>query len=88
MKLPLNLKYAESRNCGISKQNDRSQVLKDWQLIIWNESTIMHKGDFEALDHTLQNLRNNTFFMNGVTVLLSEDFIQTLPVLQRSTQAD
>lgn len=87
-KLPLNLNYTESPKCEIAKQSNRAKVLKDCQLIVWDESTMMHKGGFEALDRTLQDLRNTKSLMGGVTVLLAGDFRQTLPVIQRGTRAD
>ncbi|XP_068220018.1 uncharacterized protein [Palaemon carinicauda] len=47
-----------------------------------------HKQALEALNATLQDLRNNKFQMVAVTVLLAGDFQQTLPVIPRSTIAD
>ena len=43
---------------------------------------------FEALDRTLQDLRNNKKPMGGVTVVLSRDYRQTLPVIPQGTRAD
>jgi len=47
-----------------------------------------NKGAIEALDRTLKDLRNSDKVMGGVTVVLSGDFRQTLPVIQRGTRAD
>ncbi|KAK3884607.1 hypothetical protein Pcinc_011133 [Petrolisthes cinctipes] len=47
-----------------------------------------HKRAFEALDRTLKFLHNNDKLMGGVTVVLSGDFRQTLPVITRGTRAD
>ena len=47
-----------------------------------------HKKAFEALDRTLQDLRTNKRPMGGLTVVLSGDFRQTLPVIARGTRAD
>ena len=47
-----------------------------------------HKKAFKVLDRTLQDLRNNKRPMGGVTVVLSGDFRQTLPVIAKGTKAD
>ena len=87
-KLPLNLIRAESPLCNISKQSNMAQVLRDCKLIVWDESTMAHKGGFEALNRTLKDIRGNALLMGGVTVLLAGDFRQTLPVVPRGTRAD
>eukprot|EP00102_Acyrthosiphon_pisum_P013772 XP_008183482.1 PREDICTED: ATP-dependent DNA helicase pif1-like [Acyrthosiphon pisum] len=40
-----------------------------------------HKRDFEALERSLKDIRSNNEVMGGVTVLLTGDFKQTLPVI-------
>ncbi|XP_071565387.1 uncharacterized protein [Temnothorax nylanderi] len=87
-KLPLNLNHAETPLCNISKQSNMAQVLQDCKLIVWDESTMAHKGGFEALSTTLKDIRGNDGVMGGVTVLLAGDFRQTLPVVPRGTRAD
>jgi len=88
-KLPLNLIHAETPLCNISKQSNMAQVLRDCKLIVWDESTMAHKGGFEALSITLKDIRgNDNGVMGGVTVLLAGDFRQTLPVVPRGTRAD
>ncbi|XP_024892751.1 uncharacterized protein LOC112467995 [Temnothorax curvispinosus] len=87
-KLPLNLNYVETPLCNISKQSNMAQVLRDCKLIVWDESTMAHKGGFEALSTTLKDIKGNDGVMGGVTVLLAGDFRQTLPVVQRGTRAD
>jgi len=46
-----------------------------------------HKGGFEALNRTLQNVRNNANLMSGATILMAGGFRQTLPVVIRGTRA-
>ncbi|XP_071575057.1 uncharacterized protein [Temnothorax nylanderi] len=65
-----------------------AKVLRDCKLIVWDESTMAHKGGFEALSTTLKDIRGNDGVMGGVTVLLAGDFRQTLPVVPRGTRAD
>ncbi|GFX95421.1 ATP-dependent DNA helicase [Trichonephila clavipes] len=87
-KLPLNLHHSESVNCNISKQSDMAHVLREAKLIICDECTMAHKKVIEALNRTLQDIRGYNQIMGGLTVLLSGDFRQTLPVVLRGTRAD
>jgi ATP-dependent DNA helicase PIF1 len=86
--LPLDLAKNEHPTCNISRGSAKGQLLQDTQLIIWDEATMSHKGAFEALDRSLQDLRHNNSLMGGLTVLLAGDFRQTLPVIPRGTRAD
>ena len=47
-----------------------------------------HKRAVEALNRSLQDIRDNRALMGGVVVLLAGDFRQTLPVIERGTPAD
>lgn len=47
-----------------------------------------HKGCFEALSTTLQDIKSNNSLMEGITLLLAGDLRQTLPVIPRVTRAD
>lgn len=47
-----------------------------------------HKKSLEALNRTLQDLRESERPFGGALILLSGDFRQTLPVIPRSTPAD
>ncbi|GFU99668.1 hypothetical protein TNCV_4083891 [Trichonephila clavipes] len=47
-----------------------------------------HKKSIEALNHTLQDLRDRADNMRGMVVLLTGDFRQALPVIQRGTPED
>ncbi|KAL8606454.1 hypothetical protein ACOMHN_015543 [Nucella lapillus] len=87
-KLPLDLSRQESPTCNISKGSRTAKVLQRCKVIIWDEATMSHKRSFEALDHTLKDLRSDNNIMGGVTVVLSGDFRQTLPVIAKGTRAD
>jgi len=89
LKLPLNLAHGDAAPvCNISKGSGQARVLQQCSMIIWDECTMAHKRALEALNSTLQDLRNNNSLMGGTTVLLAGDFRQTLPVIPRSTPAD
>ena len=87
-KLPLNL-FAEQENvCNINKTSQLAQLLRMCKLIVWDEVTMSHKLALETVNKTLKDLRNSTLLMGGITVLLSGDFRQTLPIIPRGTKAD
>ncbi|XP_075125698.1 uncharacterized protein LOC142198565 [Leptodactylus fuscus] len=87
-KLPLNLCSDEAPTCNITKNSSRATLLQQCKLIVWDECTMSHKHAVEALNRTLQDIRNNKKIMGGVVVLLAGDFRQTLPVIERGTPAD
>lgn len=88
LKLPLNVAELEFPVCDITRTSPSGQVLRLCQAIFWDECTMAHKKSFEALNKTLQDLRNNTKLMGGVLLILSGDFRQTLPVIPKGTPAD
>jgi len=88
LKLPLNLTLCEAPLCNISKGTSEAKVLQECDLIVWDECTMSHRQALEALDRTLQDLRDNGQHMGGVVVLLAGDFRQTLPVIPKGTMAD
>ncbi|XP_014769812.1 ATP-dependent DNA helicase PIF7-like [Octopus bimaculoides] len=73
-------------SCNINKSSDQGQVLKRCHLIVWDECTIAHMGALEALDRALKDIRDCQAPMGGVTLLLSGDFRQTLPVIPKGTR--
>uniref|UniRef100_A0A0L8HNT5 ATP-dependent DNA helicase n=1 Tax=Octopus bimaculoides TaxID=37653 RepID=A0A0L8HNT5_OCTBM len=46
------------------------------------------RGAMEVLGKTLQDIRDNNKFTRGVTLVLSGDFRQTLPIILRRTRSD
>lgn len=88
LKLPLNLQINEQPTCNISRNCAMAKVLQNCKIIIWDECTMAHKKSLEALNRTMQDLRNNQNLFGGALILLAGDFRQTLPVIPRSTAAD
>lgn len=83
-KLPLDLAVSgPSSVCNIAKNSTTAQILKECKLIIWDEVTMAHKYAFETLDKTLRDIRSSNSLMGGVSMLLTGDFCQTLPIIPR-----
>ena len=74
--------------CDVTKQSSRGKLLSQACLIVLDEVTMLHRKHLEALDRTLQDLKNNSKLMGGTTVVLAGDFRQILPVITRGTKAD
>ncbi|KFM57469.1 ATP-dependent DNA helicase PIF1, partial [Stegodyphus mimosarum] len=83
LKLPLNLAQEDSPICNFSKNSSPSRMLRQCKLLVWDENTMSRKKTIEALNRTLQDLRDTTDIMGGMVVLFAGDFRQTLPVIQR-----
>jgi hypothetical protein len=47
---------------------------------------MQHRHIFEALNRTLQDIRNNTRLFGGITLLFGCDFRQTTPVLLQASR--
>jgi hypothetical protein len=88
LKLPFKFLENETHLCSITKGTGEAKVLQECELIVWDECTMAHRYALEALNHTLQDLRNNGKNMGGVVVLIAGDFRQTLPVIPKGTMAD
>lgn len=87
-KLPLSYVFNESPVCNIPKQSGTAKLLRNCSLIIWDESTMANKLSFEALERTLRDIRSSNELNGKVTILLTGDFRQTLPVVPRGSRAD
>ena len=65
-----------------------TKLLQKAKLIIWDECTMAHRNALHALHKTLEDLCTGQGKFEGVTILLSKDFRQTLPVVPQGTKAD
>ncbi|CAN1811765.1 ATP-dependent DNA helicase PIF1 [Linum perenne] len=84
-KIPIEVDYAS--RCVIKKVQQAS-------LIVWDEAPMVHRLSFEAVDRTLCDIMNvqpngpNYKPFGGKTVLLGDDFRQTLPVIKNGSRED
>ena len=84
-KLPINL--TDESVCTIKKNTQLANLLKQTDLIIWDEAPMNDRRCFEALDRTFRDLFDcpNDLF-GKKTVILGGDFRQTLPVKKNATK--
>ncbi|GBM88454.1 hypothetical protein AVEN_17496-1 [Araneus ventricosus] len=88
LQIPIDLIHNEIPVCNMKKGSAKSEVLQEAKVLFWDEISMMLKHGFEAVNRTLQDLRENKDLMGGLIVVLAGDFRQTLPVIPRGTMAD
>ena len=84
-KIPLDL--FDDSVCAIPKSTTLARFLTTVDLLIWDECSAQHRHAFEAVDRTLQDIRDNTSIFGGITAVLGGDFLQTLPVIKRGSRS-
>jgi len=78
----------EDSMCHILKESLRAELLKAADAIIYDECLMAHRHCFEALDRTLQDVRNCQRPFGGLTIVFGGDFQQILPVIPDGSRAD
>jgi hypothetical protein len=82
------LELTKQTTCNIPKQSKLARLLQTVDLIIWDEAPMMHKYAFEALNRTLQDIRNSNLIMGGIITVLCGDFQQILPIIPKGSRTD
>ena len=91
-RIPINL--TEDSMCYIPPNSDVAQLLKQTDLIIWDEAPMTHKHAFEALDRSLKDVfgvhadESSDLLFGGKVVVFGGDFRQILPVVPNGTRHD
>ncbi|GJR21562.1 DNA helicase [Tanacetum coccineum] len=82
-KIPLNLH--EECTCSIKKNSQLADLLRECDLIIWDEAPMNDRRCFKALDRCLKDILDNSHALfGGKSILLGRYFRQTLPVKKAS----
>ncbi|KAG6969083.1 hypothetical protein JG687_00003424 [Phytophthora cactorum] len=80
----LSLDPHETSTCNFGVRSSEAALLKRTSLIVWDEAPMTHRYQCEAVNRTLHDLLKNDMPFGGITVLMSGDFRQTLPVIPRA----
>ena len=83
-KIPIDL--TEDTRCDIREGTNHAKLMKDAELIIWDEATMMNKDGVDAVDRSLRDIRGNDKPFGGITVAFLGDWRQTLPVVPRASK--
>ncbi|OWZ06379.1 Helitron helicase [Phytophthora megakarya] len=83
------LKPNEHSTCGISKQTQMANLIRQARLIIWDEAPMIHRSCFEAVDRTFRDIMDKDREpFGGKAIVFSGDHSQILPVLKDATRAE
>ncbi|GKA96251.1 DNA helicase [Tanacetum coccineum] len=86
-KIPLNLK--DESICNIKKNSQLADLLRETDLIIWDEAPMNDRRCFEALDRCLKDILDMPYALfGGKSIMLGGDFRQTLPVKKKASKAE
>ena len=69
--------------CAISAQSALAELLCCTTLIIWDEVSAQHRHCFEAVDHTLKDLRKNDIWFGGISVVFAGEKNTTIQLTSR-----
>ncbi|GJT19598.1 DNA helicase [Tanacetum coccineum] len=85
--IPLNLK--DECTCNIKKNSYLADLLRQTNLIIWDEAPMNDHRCFEVLDHCLRDILDITdTLFGGRSIMLEGDFRQTLPVKKKASKPE
>ena len=87
-KLPMDEALTSSCVCNISAQTQRAELIRQSNLIIWDEMPMTHRYCVEALDRTLRDLTKHNQPFGGKTILFSGDWRQTGPIVKNGSPTD
>ncbi|GKE55042.1 DNA helicase [Tanacetum coccineum] len=89
LRFKLSLELNDSSVCSVTKITQLATLLKETDLIIWDESPMNDRRFFETLYRTLRDILNtpNKLF-GGKTIMLGGDFKQTLLVKKSASRIE
>ena len=89
-KIPVKEDYLDISEiqCDVLMNGERAELLRHCKLIIWDEFSMMHRQNFEAVLSMLQKIRRNNSISARLTPICLGDFRQIPPVIQYGTAKD
>ena len=79
------LELDKDSSSSIKVNSNKGDLLKQVDLIVWDEAPMMHKHSFECVDRLLRDITGNDTVFGGKVVLFGGDFRQILPVVVAGT---
>ncbi len=67
--------------CRIRAQSDLAELIRQAELIVWDEAPMMARHVYEAVDRTLRDIMQIDAPFGGKLMVLGGDFRQILPVI-------
>ncbi|XP_071718051.1 ATP-dependent DNA helicase pfh1-like [Rutidosis leptorrhynchoides] len=86
-KLPIDL--TDETVCNIKKNTHLGNLLKETDLIVWDEAPMNDKKCFESLDRTLRDILDcESLPFGGKSIILGGDFRQTMLVKKKGSKPE
>ncbi|VDK42808.1 unnamed protein product [Cylicostephanus goldi] len=76
-----------NRDCMLRRECKDALPLKNADVIIWDEISMVPKHSLEAVDLLLKDLMCNTLPFGGKIIVLGGDFRQVLPIAEHGTES-
>jgi PIF1-like helicase/Helicase len=83
-KIPIDIN--SDSTCHIPAQSHLAELIRETQLVFWDEAPMQHRHTFEAVNRTFKDIRNDPRPFGGVVFCFCGDFRQILPVVPRGTR--
>ena len=88
-RLKILLDLTDESVCNIKKNTQLAELLRQTDLIIWDEAPMKNRKCFEAFDRTLRDICDEPDAVFGnKSIVLGGDFRQTLPVKKNASKND
>ena len=86
-KIPIEIH--EGSTCSIGRNSDLAELIKETDLVIWDEAPMQHRHIHEAVDRTFRDIRRcEDKPFGGLTVVFGGDFKQILPVIVKGCRPE
>ncbi|KAK9677652.1 hypothetical protein RND81_11G158500 [Saponaria officinalis] len=82
-KIPIDLET--SLSCDVPKQGSLAALIREADLLIWDEASMARRENIESLENLLRNLCNPKLPFGGKVVVFGGDFRQILPIVPRKS---
>jgi hypothetical protein len=87
--LNIPITITEKATCFLTRRSILGQAVINATAIFWNESPMLHKNVFEAIDKTFRYLMDSPNIpFGGKVVVFGGGFRQTLPIIVHGTESD
>ena len=73
--------------CSIRAQSENAQLIREADLILWDEAPMTDQKAFGAVERTLRDLTGCNLPFGGKVFVMAGDFRQVLPVVPRGNRA-
>jgi hypothetical protein len=83
-KIPIDIQ--SDSTCNIPAQSNLANLLRETDLVFWDEAPMQHRHTFEAVNRIFKDIRNDPRPFGGIVVCFCGDFRQILPVVPRGTR--